>query len=240
LFSGFGLGTLLMPAFALFFPVPVAIAATAVVHLANNLFKVVLVGRTADWSAVLRFALPGATAAMVGASVLSLFTHFPPLFHYQLAGRIHKVGAVDLVIGILIVGFAILDLVPRFSKVGFDQKYLVAGGALSGFLGGIQGALRAAFLLKAGLKKEAFVGTSTVSAVIVDLARLVVYGVSFYTIQFAASAKMGSLMLAAIVAALAGSFIGARLLKKVTMRVIQIVVGALLILVGCGIATGLF
>ena len=30
LFSGFGLGTLLMPAFALFFPVEVAVAATAV------------------------------------------------------------------------------------------------------------------------------------------------------------------------------------------------------------------
>jgi hypothetical protein len=40
LFSGFGLGTLLMPAFAIFFPVTVAVAATAAVHLANNLFKV--------------------------------------------------------------------------------------------------------------------------------------------------------------------------------------------------------
>lgn len=39
LFSGFGLGTVLMPTFALFFPLPVAIAATAVVHLANNVFK---------------------------------------------------------------------------------------------------------------------------------------------------------------------------------------------------------
>jgi uncharacterized protein len=36
LFSGFGLGMVLMPAFALFFPVPVAIAAAAVVNLANN------------------------------------------------------------------------------------------------------------------------------------------------------------------------------------------------------------
>src|SRR5262249_18547707 len=36
LFSGFGLGTLLMPAFALFLPVPVAVAATAVVHLAQQ------------------------------------------------------------------------------------------------------------------------------------------------------------------------------------------------------------
>ena len=39
LFSGFGLGAVLMPAFAVFFPVEVAVAATAVVHLANNIFK---------------------------------------------------------------------------------------------------------------------------------------------------------------------------------------------------------
>ena len=45
LFSGFGLGTLLMPTFALFFPVEVAVAATAVVHLANNVFKLFLVGQ---------------------------------------------------------------------------------------------------------------------------------------------------------------------------------------------------
>ena len=72
LFSGFGLGTVLMPAFALFFPVPVAVAATAVVHLANNLFKVSLVGRKANWSVVVRFALPGALAAIVGAALLGL------------------------------------------------------------------------------------------------------------------------------------------------------------------------
>ncbi len=44
LFSGFGLGTLLLPAFALFFPVEIAVAATAIVHLINNLFKLLLVG----------------------------------------------------------------------------------------------------------------------------------------------------------------------------------------------------
>ena len=48
LFSGFGLGTLLMPAFALFFPINVAVAATAVVHLVNNLFKLLLVGKHAE------------------------------------------------------------------------------------------------------------------------------------------------------------------------------------------------
>jgi len=62
LFSGFGLGTLLTPAFAVFFPVPTAIATTAVVHLSNNLFKLALVGKQADWRVVARFSLPAALA----------------------------------------------------------------------------------------------------------------------------------------------------------------------------------
>jgi len=43
-FSGFGLGTILMPVFAFFFPIEVAIALTGVVHFSNNLFKMALVG----------------------------------------------------------------------------------------------------------------------------------------------------------------------------------------------------
>ena len=39
LFSGFGLGTVLMPVFAIFFPVYIAISLTAIVHLFNNMFK---------------------------------------------------------------------------------------------------------------------------------------------------------------------------------------------------------
>ena len=57
LYSGFGLGTLLLPVFALFYPVEVAVAATAVVHGANNVFKVSLVGKHADRGVVLRFGL---------------------------------------------------------------------------------------------------------------------------------------------------------------------------------------
>jgi uncharacterized membrane protein YfcA len=244
LFSGFGLGTVLMPAFALFFPVPVAVAATAVVHLANNLFKAALVGRKADCSVVARFALPGAAAAILGAALLNVFASLPPVVSYQLGGKTHEIVLVELVIGVLIVAFAFLDLLPSFEKLAFDRKYLPMGGLLSGFFGGlsgIQGALRAAFLIKAGLEKEAFIGTSTMSAVIVDLARLLVYGLSFYTVSFAKIAPgMGGLILAATLAAFVGSFIGARLVKKVTLRTVQIIVGIMLIVVGAGLASGLF
>lgn len=244
LFSGFGLGTVLMPAFALFFPVPVAVAATAVVHLANNLFKTALVGRKADWPVVARFALPGAAAAMLGAMLLNVFASLPPVWSYPLGGKMHEIALVELVIGVLIVGFAFLDLLPRFEKLAFDRKYLPVGGLLSGFFGGlsgIQGALRAAFLIKAGLAKEAFIGSSTVSAVIVDLARLVVYGLSFYTTTFAKVAPgMGGLILVATLAAFVGSFIGTRVMKKITLRTVQVIVGVMLIVVGAGLASGLF
>ena len=36
MYSGFGLGTMLLPVFALFFPVEVAVVATAMVHAATS------------------------------------------------------------------------------------------------------------------------------------------------------------------------------------------------------------
>jgi uncharacterized membrane protein YfcA len=96
-------------------------------------------------------------------------------------------------------------------------------------------------LIKAGLEKESFIGTGTVSAVIVDVARLLVYGLSFYTTKFAGVAPgMAGLISAATLAAFVGSFIGSQLLKKVTLRTVQIIVGVMLIVVGTGMATGLF
>ncbi|MBU1405950.1 MAG: TSUP family transporter, partial [Proteobacteria bacterium] len=79
LFSGFGLGTLLMPAFALFFPLEVAVGATAMVHLANNLFKAALFGKHADPGIVLKFSLPAALAAVLGALLLNRLSGMEPI-----------------------------------------------------------------------------------------------------------------------------------------------------------------
>jgi uncharacterized membrane protein YfcA len=243
LFSGFGLGTVLMPVFALFFPLPVAIAATAVVHLANNLFKVLLVGRYADREVVIRFALPGVVAALLGAWLLSLFAGLTPVAAYFLGGQPHEVTAVKLVIGLIIIAFALFDLLPQLGGLAFERRYLPLGGLLSGFFGGLsgnQGALRSAFLIKAGLDKQAFIGTGVVTAVVVDVARLAVYGAGFYTSQFTdIPTSIGGLVAAATAAAFAGAFVATRLVAKVTMRLLQISVGVMLIIVGVGLAAGL-
>jgi len=136
----------------------------------------------------------------------------------------------------------LVELLPCFNRLTFDRKYLALGGVLSGFFGGLsgnQGALRSAFLLKAGLDKEAFIGTGTVAAVIVDAARLIVYGIGFYSLHFSGVREIQGLVLAATAAAFLGAFIGARLMKKITLRAVQILVGAMLMLVGLAMAGGL-
>jgi uncharacterized protein len=245
LFSGFGLGTLLMPAFALFFPVPVAIAATAVVHLANNLFKVFLVGRHADRKVVIQFGIPAALAAFVGAWMLQQIAEAPPLLQYEVAERTFEITPIKLVIASLIIGFALLELSPRFDKLAFNSKYIPFGGAISGFFGGLsghQGALRTAFLIRSGLSKESFIGTMVVAAVIVDLSRLIVYGMTFLSGSFGTIFQQSDgvvwLVVAGSVSAFAGSFIGSRMVQKVTMRQIQRLVGTLLLLLGLGLGLG--
>jgi uncharacterized protein len=243
LFSGFGLGTLLMPAFALFFPVNVAVAATAVVHLVNNLFKVVLVGKHADRKIVVRFAVPAALFAAFGAFLLGYISQMEPLVRYSVAGRNFEITTVKIVIAVLIAVFSVLDLLPKFHDLAFDEKYVPLGGVLSGFFGGLsglQGALRSAFLIRAGLDKEQFIGTGVVSAVIVDASRLAIYGVTFFSKHFTMLGEQGEsgLIIAGILFAWMGSFIGVRLLQKITIKTLQVIVGTMLLVLSAALGIG--
>lgn len=239
LFAGFGLGTLLTPAFALFFPVELAVGLTAVVHFANNGFKLVLLGRHADGRVVLRFGLPAIAASYAGAKLLVWLSDLSPLLTYDLAGRTLRVMPVNAVIAALLLVFVALELSPRFAAVQVPPRWLPLGGLLSGFFGGLsgtQGALRSAFLLKAGLSKDRFIASGVVIACLIDAARLSVYARHFSRADLAQNAELLAL---ACACAFAGAWLGARLLKKVTVAVVQRAVAAGLFLIAVGLAMGL-
>jgi uncharacterized membrane protein YfcA len=238
-FSGFGLGTILTPVFMIFFPVDLAIALTGVVHFFNNIFKLVLVGRHADKHVLLRFGIPAVVAAIMGSWLLLNITEWEPLFTYQLGERVISVYPMKFIVSVLLMIFATIDLIPYFNKLQFDKNKLPLGGALSGFFGGLsgnQGALRSAFLIKAGLSKEAFVGTAVVVSTFVDFTRLSVYATRFTT-----SGLTENLLLvaSATASAIVGAYIGNKLLKKVTLRFIQIFVAILLIFLSLALGAGL-
>ncbi len=244
LFSGFGLGALLMPVFAIFFPVDVAVAATAIVHMANNFFKLALVGKHAVWRVVLLFGLPGAALAFVGAAVLTRITDVAPLASYELGSRLHEISVVKVVIACLIAFFSLFELHPDFERIQFGRKWLPVGGALSGFFGGLsghQGALRATFLAKMGLSTQAYIGTSVTCSTVVDIARMSVYGLALSAGHFEelGQGKVTGLVAAGIGAAFLGAFIGARYMKDVTMRTVQTLVGVMLLALAVAIGSGL-
>lgn len=133
LFSGFGLGTLLMPVMALFVPIEMAVAITALVHLANNLFKAYLLGGMANRSVLLRFGVPAVISAFAGAFILSLLVENPPLLQYTAFGRTLTVLPIKLVMGLIIITFIFLEMSPRFRDISINKRYLPLGGLLSGF-----------------------------------------------------------------------------------------------------------
>ena len=244
LFSGFGLGTLLLPAFALVFPLDVAVAATAVVHMFNNIFKVGLLYRHAVPRVLVRFGIPAVLMAFVGAAILAGLAGQEPLFIWHLGPREAVVEPISLVMGLLILTFATLDLVPRMKSLRFDPRWLPLGGALSGFFGGLsghQGALRAAFLTPLELSPAAFASTQAVLATMVDASRLLIYGAAFFAGRMAgvSTRSQWALVGVATLSAFGGALAGRRLLPKVTVGMVRMITGCLLLLIGAGMASGL-
>ena len=237
-FSGFGLGTLMLPVFSLFFPLPVAVGATAVVHLANNIFKFGMVYKHIHYRVFLQFGLPALLAAIGGSYLLDYMGHLGTFHSYQLGQKIHEITILKVVIGSLMIFFALFDLSPRFSGMQIDARYISLGGVLSGFFGGVsghQGAFRAAFLTKAGLTKEEFIGTSNAIALVIDITRISIYA---GTMNFAVFFSEKGVLITGIICAFCGTYFGKELLKKTTLKGIQKVVGVLLLLLGGLFCTG--
>lgn len=238
-FSGFGLGTILTPFMMIYFPVEIAIAFTGVIHFSNNIFKLFLIGKKASKIILIKFGIPAVLAAFIGSYLLFELDSDNILFSYILYGKKIEISITTFIISLLLIGFAAFDLIPYFSKLKFEKKLLPLGGFLSGFFGGLsgnQGALRSAFLIKAGLKKEVFIGTTVVISSFVDLTRLSVYSSNLINIDLS---TYSSLAIFSISSGVIGSLLGHKLLKKITYKFIRLLVAYLIIFLALGLLLGL-
>ncbi len=230
LFSGFGLGTILMPVFGLFFPIDLAIVLTAIVHFSNNLIKLGFYYKHISWKIIVSFGIPSIIASLVGAYLLTNLSALKPIIIYTIDYKLFLVTPIKLTIAIVLIIFSLFELIPRLSNLNFDKKYLPLGGLLSGFFGGLsghQGALRATFLIKAGLTKEMFIGTGVIIACMVDMARLSIYSQSI--LKHIDKAKL-MLLIVAVFSAFIGVYYGNKFIKKITIKSLQIIVANMIIL----------
>ncbi|MGE0175218.1 MAG: TSUP family transporter [Oligoflexales bacterium] len=242
--SGFGLGTLLLPVFIVFFPIDIAIASTAIVHLANNVFKAFLAGKKADTNVLWKFSIPAAILAIIGAFLLNQLSGIPTLHSYQMADHTFSITPVKLIVAVIMLTFSVIEFLPATKNLAFDPKLIPVGGAISGFFGGLtghQGALRAAFLVRLGLDKETFIGTTILSSIVIDVSRLVVYGATFFTKDFRTLLDQGQagVIVAGVIAAFIGAVLGYFFVKKVTLEFIHKVIGILLVFYSVALGAGL-
>jgi uncharacterized membrane protein YfcA len=229
LFSGFGLGTLLVPVFGLFFPIEVAIILTAIVHFLNNIFKFILLGKNSDFGIVIRFGLPAMVFSFIGAYTLSLLSDMDSILTYQIGSRVFEIMPVKMSIGFVLLFFSLFEIIPSLTHLQFDKKYLPLGGVLSGFFGGLsgnQGALRAAFLIRAKLTPQVYIATGVSIACLIDISRLMVYSKNILNNQYQLDY---TLLLLATISAFIGAFFGSKLIKKITIKNLQNTVAILLI-----------
>ena len=238
--SGFGLGTLLMPALACFVAPEAAVALTAVVHLLTNLTKVALVGKQAQRSILLQFGLPAIAGGLAGGYLLTTWSQANEPIIWQLGSWTCWTYPAPLAIGLIMLSVAVLELNPWFDTWRPQAKWLPLGGLVSGLLGGLsghQGALRSAFLIGLPtLTPVSFVATGAVIACAVDGARLLAYGSAAW---LPASNHIELLGIAAG-AALAGTWAGNRWLPKVTLPFVRRMVGVALLVIALRLITGGF
>lgn len=237
-FCGFGLGTLLLPAFMLFFPAQAAIAATAVVHMANNIFKLFLVGKHAHWPTIKSFGTLSVVGALSGAWLLGRIAHWDVTLPYSLGSFAFETNAIRIIIALIILIFAWLEISPALDRLSLPTGLMPLGGFVSGFFGGLsghQGALRSAFLMRSGLSKDAFMGTRVVCACLVDVSRI-----SVYATEIAAgwSSMNGGLLGVAVLAAFTGAWQGNKWIKKTELHLLNKIIAIALIAFALAFGSG--
>ena len=209
---GFGIGSLLTPTLATQMDMKLAVAAVSVPHLIATAYRLSLVRSSVDKGVFKSFGLTSAVGSLCGA----------------LLGALWGNEGLGAVLAALLLFVGIGGLTGLLDKMQFHGKMRWVAGMASGVFGGLvgnQGGVRSAALLGFDLDKQAFVATATASGVIVDLARMPVYGY----MNWHRLLERWPLISLATVGCLVGTVVGKRMLAHVPQASFRRVVCGVLI-----------
>lgn len=213
--AGFGIGSILTPLLAIEHGARIAVLLVALPHAAATALRLWMLRGDVDRTVLLTFGAASAAGGLSGALLQG------------------SVGSRTL--GVLLGGLLVLAGVSGLTGITgrlriSSTRLAVVAGILSGMFGGLvgnQGGIRSAALLHFRLSRTALVATATGVAMAVDLARIPVYlAVGGEEI----AARPGVVLLAGI-GVLAGTLLGAPLLRRMPevlfRRLLFVLVGIL-------------
>ena len=239
--SGFGLNTVLVPAFAVLFPLPLAIAAVALVHLLTSALRLVIFRAHIDRVIAWQFVPWAILGGIAGALILELLGAIPVITTYPLFGITKSVTAVKVAVGATIAALSLYELRRGAQEAGLSNVGISAGALASGFFGGLsgnQGAIRSTVLIRAGLTPLGFAATSALAAIAIDLTRLTVYGTAGSIARMLADVAIRNAIVVATIGAILGVLLGRQLLAEMSSARLRLVVGWSLVVGGLLIGVG--
>jgi uncharacterized membrane protein YfcA len=213
--AGFGIGSVLTPTLAIYYPAKLAVAAVSFPHFVATAYRLWLVRAHIDWGHLKGFGAMSAMGGLAGAA----------------AGMSTSNRGLEIVLGVLLLFVGVGGLTGWAKKLRFTGSWAWLAGGVSGFLGGLvgnQGGIRAGAMLGLGVSREAFVATSTAIGLVVDMARMPVY--------VAASSqdliRIWPVVVAMVAGVVVGTYAGTKFMKRIHERAFFQVVSILLLALG--------
>ena len=212
--AGFGGAVIMLPVLVWAVGIYDAIPILTIAQLIGNLSRVVFNKRELKWPVVGRFALGAVPAAVIGGII---FATAPATALVRLLGV-----------------FLIVMVIYRHTRWGKNARLTLRGfvplGAASGILSAVLGTVgpfAAPFFLSYGLIKGAYIGTEAMTAAIMHVTKLGVYGsyalIGIHTLLIGIA--IGAVMIL-------GTYLGKRLLNKVPENIFPYIIEGTMLVVG--------
>ena len=211
--AGFGGGVLLLPVFTAFFGLRAAIPMLTLTALASNGGRVWFNRNDIRWPLVGWFALGAVPFAVIGGFVFA----YAPL------------APLQKMLGVFLIAVVIWRHLGRM-PTGINDHAFVAVGAASGLgsaLLGAVGPFTAPFFLAYGLTRAAYIGTEAASALTMHVSKLAAYGAGDLL-----TSEVLAYGVALTPATIAGTWVGRRLVDRMSDRLFVIVVEVGLVVAG--------
>jgi uncharacterized membrane protein YfcA len=212
--AGFGTGIIMLPLVAWVLGVRAAVPVLTVTMSIGNLARIWWSRGEVDGRVVLRFALGAVPATALGTA---LYVGTPA----EWFGRF---------VGVFLIASVPLRRILATDFFRMRLRYFPVLGAAVGLISGLvvtTGPLNTPFFLAYGLRRSAYIGTEAVCAMVMHLARgaaLARYALLTWE-TFAVGALLGATMFA-------GSWLGRRLLDRMSDRVFLGIIEVLLVVMG--------
>ncbi len=212
--GGFGSSVFFIPIAAFFLDFHSVLGITAVFHVSSNLTKIFMFRKGVDKKLILYLGIPAVIAVLLGA-------YFSK---YVVSSGLEVALAIFLIIS------SIVFLLVKTITIKPTKLNSVIGGVLSGGIAGLigtGGAIRGITLTSFKLSSAVFIATSAIIDLGVDASRAVVY---WYN-GFLHAHDLYLIPLLAI-ASVVGTFIGKKLLTRISDEKFRVIVLVLIIITG--------